>query len=155
MAIIRWQKPEFSTRSAFDRLSNLRHQFDQLFDAPWTEGTRTTPFLNGWVPAIDVFEDKNLVRVTAELPGMKKEGIEVTLHDGVLSISGERKAEADRKTGEVHRTERFFGRFQRAVTLPTPVAADKISASYKDGVLTVTLPKSEEAKPKQIQVNVN
>ena len=85
---------------------------------------------------------------------MKKEEIEVTLHDGSLSISGERKSETKHEDAEVYRAERFFGRFQRSVTLPAPVAADKIKAHYKDGVLTITLPKTEEAKPKQIDVSV-
>jgi HSP20 family protein len=155
MSIIRWQRPETPARSAFDRLNSLREEIDRAFDFPLFELPRATQFLNGWVPAIDVSEDKESVTVRAELPGMKKEDIEVTLHAGVLSLSGERKSEADYKEGETHRTERFYGRFQRSVTLPAPVAADKIKAAYKDGVLTVTLPKTEEAKPKQIEVSVN
>ena len=91
----------------------------------------------------------------AELPGMKKEDIDVSLHDGALSISGERKSEEKLENAEVYRSERFFGRFQRTVALPATVDAAKISAQYKDGVLTVTLPKAEEAKPKQIDVQVN
>ena len=86
---------------------------------------------------------------------MKREDIEVSLHEGGISISGERKSEEKHADAEVYRTERFFGRFQRTVMLPTPVAGDKVKAAYKDGVLTVTLPKTEEAKPKQIEVNVN
>jgi HSP20 family protein len=85
---------------------------------------------------------------------MKKEEIELSLHDGSLSISGERKSEETFKDAEVYRAERFFGRFQRTVTLPTPVAADKVKAQYKDGILKVTLPKTEEAKPKHIDVHV-
>jgi len=85
---------------------------------------------------------------------MKKEDIQVSLHDGGLSISGERKSETKNESAEVYRTERFFGRFQRTVTLPATVAADKVKAQYKDGILTVTLPKAEEAKPKQIDVSV-
>jgi HSP20 family protein len=86
---------------------------------------------------------------------MKREEIEVSLHDGSLSISGERKSEAKHKDAEVYRAERFFGRFQRTVTLPVEVAADKAKAQYQDGILTITLPKAEEAKPKHINVNVN
>jgi HSP20 family protein len=86
---------------------------------------------------------------------MKREDIEVSLHEGSLSISGERKSEEKHKDADVYRAERFYGRFQRTVALPVPVAADKVKASYKDGVLTITLPKTEEAKPKQIDVNVN
>jgi HSP20 family protein len=86
---------------------------------------------------------------------MTREQIEVSLHEGVLSISGERKSESNFPEAEVHRAERFFGRFQRTVTLPAPVSADKVKAQYKDGILTITLPKTEEAKPKQIDVHVS
>lgn len=86
---------------------------------------------------------------------MKREDIEVSLHDGALTISGERKSESKHEDAEVYRSERFIGKFQRSVTLPTPVKSDAVKANYKDGILTVTLPKSEEAKPKQIDVNVS
>lgn len=89
------------------------------------------------------------------MPGLKREDIGVSLQDGALVISGERKAEKVEDGVEIHRQERFYGKFQRALTLPAPVAADKVKAQYKDGVLTVTLPKAEEAKPKQIDVSVN
>ena len=111
--------------------------------------------LSGWTPALDIHEDKDNFIVRAELPGMKREEIDVSLHDGALSISGERKVEQKFEEAEVYRTERFFGKFQRTVSLPAAVAADKVKAQYKDGVLTITLPKTEEAKPKQIDVNVN
>ena len=91
--------------------------------------------------------------VKAELPGLKKEDINVSLHDGDLVISGERKHDAKSEGTEVYRAERFFGKFQRTVSLPPAVAANNVKAEYKDGILTVTLPKSEEAKPRQIQVN--
>jgi len=155
MSLIRWHRPEATMRSAFDRLSTLRDELDRTFGAPWTDFTRATQFLNGWVPPVDVLQNKDAVTVRVELPGMKKEDIAVTLHEGVLSISGERKDEATRDEGECHRTERLYGKFQRSITLPSPVKADKIQASYKDGVLTVTLPKTEEAKPKQIEVSVS
>jgi HSP20 family protein len=111
--------------------------------------------LSGWTPAMDVYEDRENFYVKAELPGMKKEDINISLHNGALSISGERKSETTHEDSASHRTERFFGRFQRSVSLPSAVAADKVKAQYKDGVLTVTLPKTEEAKPKQIDVNVS
>src|SRR5581483_1358654 len=110
--------------------------------------------LSVWNPAIDVYEDKDNVTVKAELPGMKKEDIDVSLHDGALSISGERKSEAKFENAETYRSERFVGRFHRAVTLPSGVSADKVKAQYKDGIIMITLPKTEEAKPKQIEVNV-
>jgi HSP20 family protein len=138
----------------FGRLTDLRDEIDRLFEAPLSELARTSQWLSGWTPAIDVYEDKDNLYVRAELPGMKKEEIDLSLHDGSLSISGERKNESRQDEAEVHRAERFFGRFQRTVTLPTPVAVDKVKAQYKDGILTVTLPKTEEAKPKHIDVNV-
>jgi HSP20 family protein len=155
MNIVKWQRPSLTNWPSFGRLSDLRDEIDRLFESPLSELTRTSQLLSGWTPALDVYEDKDNFVVKAELPGMKKEDIEVSLHDGSLSISGERKTEAKREEGEVYRAERFFGRFQRTVTLPTAVAADKVKAAYKDGVLTITLPKTEEAKPKQIDVSIN
>ena len=131
---------------ALGRLADLQDELDRLFESP----------LTGWAPALDVHEDKDNFTVHMELPGLKREDIDVSLQEGALVISGERKAEE--KSGrqrEVHRQERFYGKFQRALTLPEPVAADKVKADYKDGVLTVTLPKTEEAKPKKIDVSVN
>jgi len=150
----RWQRPELATWPGFGQLSSLREEIDRLFESPLAELTRGSHLLSGWTPALDMFEDKDNVYVRAELPGMKKEEIDLSLHNGTLSISGERKQETKFEGAEVYRAERFVGRFQRAVTLPTTVAADKVKAQYKDGILTVTLPKTEEAKPKQINVNV-
>jgi HSP20 family protein len=155
MNIMKWQRPTLSTWPSFGRLANLHDEIDRLFESPLSELTRTSQLLSGWTPALDVFEDKDSFVVKAELPGMKKEDIEVSLHDGALSISGERKTESKREDSEVYRSERFFGRFQRSVTLPTTVAADKVKAAYNDGVLTITLPKTEEAKPRKIDVAVN
>ena len=144
MNLIRYQKPDV-VWPTFGRLSNLRDELDRLFESP----------LTGWLPALDAHEDKESFTVQVELPGFKREDIQVSLQDGVLTISGERKEEKVSKETEVHRQERYYGKFARALTLPTAVAADKVKAAYKDGVLIVTLPKAEEAKPKQIDVNVN
>jgi len=154
MNLTRYQRPELAW-PGFGRLSSLRDELDRLFDSPWTELGRTSQLLGGWTPALDIHEDKDNFVVQAELPGMKREEIEVSLHDGSLSISGERKSEKKFQEAEAYRTERFFGKFQRTVTLPAAVAADKVKAQYKDGILTITLPKSEEAKPKQIDVTIN
>ena len=152
--IIRWQRPEASVWTPFGRLADLRDEIDRLFDAPLTELTRTSQLLSGWNPALDVYEDKDNVTVKGEVPGVKKEDLDISVQDGCLSISGERKLEEKVDEDNVYRSERFYGRFQRTLTLPSPVAADKVKAQYKDGILTVTLPKTEEAKPKQIEVNV-
>jgi HSP20 family protein len=155
MNIVKWQRPTLTNWPSFGRLSDLREEIDRLFESPLSELTRTSQLLSGWTPALDVYENKDNFVVKAELPGMKKEDIEVSLHDGSLSISGERKTESKHEDAEVYRAERFFGRFQRTVSLPTTVAADKVKAAYHDGVLTITLPKTEEAKPKKIDVSVN
>ncbi len=141
---------QISTWPPLGRLTDLREEIDRLFEAPLA---RTSEFL-GWAPAFDVYEEKDNFVVKAELPGMKKEDISVSLHDGNLIISGERKNEVKSEGAEVYRAERYVGKFQRSVSLPMPVIAGKVTAEYKDGILTVTLPKSEEAKPKQIEVQV-
>lgn len=155
MNIIKWQRPTVATWPTFGRLSDLRDEIDRLFDSPLTELTRTSQLLSGWTPALDVYEEKDSFVVKSELPGMKKEDIEVSFHDGSLSISGERKSETKHEDAEVYRAERYFGRFQRSVSLPATVNPDKVKAAYKDGVLTITLPKTEEAKPKRIDVSIN
>src|SRR5882757_8193356 len=145
--LTRWQCFEVGWPT-FLRVSSLHDEIDRLFEAPLAEFARGSHLLSGWILALDVFEDKDNVIVKAELPGMKKDEIEVSLHDGTLNVSGERKNESKFEDAEVYRAERFVGRFQRSVSLPTPVAADKVSVQYKDGILTINLPKTEEAKPK-------
>jgi HSP20 family protein len=142
MKLMQYQRPTLAWPT-FGRLTSLQDELDRLFESPMT----------GWAPALDVHEDKETFSIRAELPGMKREDIEVSLQDGALIISGERKAEQVHEGTEVHRQERFYGRFTRALTLPTAVAGDKVKAQYKDGILTVTLPKAEEAKPKAITVS--
>jgi len=153
MALIRWQRPETARWDPFHQLSSLRDEIDRLFGSPFSalsEGLQ--PFMSGWSPALNLYEDKDNFLVKAELPGMKKEEIEIQLHDGVLTLSGERKEEKKSESADIHRSERFVGRFQRTLTLPSQVDVDKVKANYQDGILTVTLPKSEAAKPKQIQI---
>ena len=154
-SLTRWQRPELTTWPGYGRLTDLRDEIDRLFESPLTEWARASNLLSGWSPALDIYEDKDNLFVKVELPGMKREEIDVSIHEGSLSISGERKSEQTHEDADVYRAERFFGRFQRTVTLPTPLAADKVKAQYKDGILTITLPKTEEAKPKHIDVNVN
>jgi HSP20 family protein len=152
--LTRWQRPALPVWQGFGRLTDLRDEIDRLFEAPLAELARGSQLLSGWTPALDVYEDKDNLYVKAELPGMKREDIDVTLHDGTLSISGERKSESKHEVADVYRSERFFGRFQRTVTLSSDVAPEKVKAEYKDGILNITLPKTEEAKPKQIDVKV-
>jgi HSP20 family protein len=136
-------------------LFGLRDELDRLFTGSFGELAPPSQLPRLWNPAVDVYQDKDNVYVKAEVPGMKKEDVEVSLHDGILSISGERKSETQHKDAETYRSERFVGRFQRSFTLPSLVKADEVKAQYKDGILTITLPKAEEAKPKQIEIKVN
>jgi len=161
MTLTRWQRPE-SSFSPFRRVASLRDEVDSLFNLAFGrltgtnggENGRGSQLLEGWFPAVDVYEDKDNLLVKAELPGLKKEDIEISLHEGFLTLSGERKQEQAREGAEVYRSERWAGRFHRTISLPCRVEADKIQATYNEGVLAVTLPKAEEAKPKQIQITV-
>lgn len=153
--LTRWQRPELTSWPTVGRLFGLRDELDRLFETSFGELARAPQLLGVWNPAVDLYEDKDNVIVKVELPGMKREDIEVSLHAGALSISGERKSEGKFEEAETYRTERFVGRFQQSLTLPAQVDAAKVNATYKDGVLSVTLPKVEEAKPKQIEVKVN
>src|SRR6266478_6532673 len=107
-SLARWQRPEFSTWTGFGRLTRLRDEIDRLFEAPLSELARSTQLLSGWTPAFDVYEDKDNLYVRAELPGMRKEDIDLSLHNGSLSISGERKSDDKLSDAEVYRSERFF-----------------------------------------------
>lgn len=155
MSLIRYQTPELTTWSPFDRLTSIRDEMNRLFDLSFPGVTHDGGLFSGWSPALDVHQDKDHVFVTAELPGMKKEEIDISLQNGTLLISGERKQEEEKEEGGAFRSERYFGRFHRSVSLPTPVDGNAVTAAYKDGILTVTLPKAEEAKPKQIEVSVS
>ena len=154
MKLMRWQSPDSSVWPSLGRLSDLRDEIDRLFNLPLGEMSRHTPWVGHWSPALDVYEDKDQFVVTAELPGLRKEDIQISLHNGGLTLSGERKAEEQRDEGEVHRCERYFGRFQRTLDLPAQVDGEKVRADYQDGILKVTLPKTESAKPRQIKVSV-
>jgi HSP20 family protein len=159
MTLTRWQqRPDggFSF-SPLRRITTLRDDLDQLFDSVvgrfWDSPPGNRQFLGGWLPPVDIYEDKDAVTVRAELPGMKKEEIDISLHNGYLTLSGERKQEQKYEGADASRSERLLGRFQRTVSLPCQVNTDAIKATYNDGVLTVVLPKAEEAKPKQISIS--
>src|SRR5690242_15730096 len=117
-SLARWQRPAFTTWPGFGRLNTLRDEIDRLFEAPLAELAHSSQLLSGWTPAFDVYEDKDNFYVRAELPGMRKEDIDLSLHNGSLSISGERKGDEKLKEAEVYRAERFFGRFQRTILCP-------------------------------------
>jgi HSP20 family protein len=107
-----------------------------------------------WVPAVDIFETENELVLKADVPEIELKDVDIRLENGTLALRGERKFEKTGAEGGYHRLERGYGRFERYFTLPDTVDADKVQAAYKDGVLTVTLPKKEIAKPRQIQVQV-
>ena len=138
--------------SPFNELNRIRNEIYRIFEDPIGFASSASTLFEGWAPAVDIYEERDKITVRAELPGMKKEDIEVTVVGDTLTISGERKQEEERKEGETYRSERYLGRFQRSITLPTEVDANKIQAAYKHGLLTVTLAKSEQAKRKQIEV---
>lgn len=136
----------------FRDMLTLRDDMDRLFKSFFGQAPEEREGF--WAPIVDIEEDNENIMVHAELPGMKKDDIRVSVHGNTLSISGERKHEAEIKDKTLHRIERSYGKFIRTISLPTDVKADKIMATYKDGVLTVSLPKPESAKPKQIDVEI-
>ena len=155
MSLIRYQTPTSVMWPSLNRWANLRDDLDTLLDLPfWNTASRQSQLFSGWTPALDLYQNNDNIVAVIELPGMRKEDIEISLQDGTLTISGERKEERGTEDGAT-RTERYTGKFRRSITLPTRVDANKVNATYKDGILTVTLPKAEEAKPKQIQINLN
>ena len=154
MNLIRYQAPQLSSWPTLDRWSNLREELNSLFESPFLATSNRQDLFGGWSPALDLYQNNDNVVAVIEVPGMRKEDIEISLHDGMLTISGERTSGGS--NGEkAERTERFTGKFRRSITLPTRVDVAKVNATYKDGILTVTLPKAEDAKPKQIKVNVD
>ncbi len=143
------------TLPLWEQLQNLQEEMDRLLDAAFAAAGSTSSLLGEHVPPVDLIEENDRFLFRLDLPGVRKDDIAVTLHDGCLTVSGEIRPEERYSQAQVHRAERVFGRFQRTVALPVPVAADQIVARYRDGVLEVVLPKAEEARPKQIQVQAD
>jgi HSP20 family protein len=139
MAIIRWDP--------FREMTGMQDQVDRLWRG-LLEGRRQ----ESWLPAVDVYDTKEAVVLKAELAGMRPEEIEIEVDDNVLTIKGERRFEEKVDEERYYRVERRFGSFQRSLALPQGVRGDEINAAYDDGVLTVTVPKAEEEKPKKIEV---
>jgi HSP20 family protein len=138
-------------RSAFGYVSPLASLLDREFERYF----EAAPAVAAFRPALDVREDANAVTVQVDLPGITREQVQVTFHDGVLVIAGERKSEEARQEDTWNYRERSHGRFERRLTVNTPVNREQIRASHKDGVLTITLPKTAEAKPRQIEIASN
>ena len=144
----------------FRELDTLRRDIERAFDdyGTWSGPFSRTSFLPGRsaraYPLLNVGEDKDAVYVEALAPGLEPESLEISVHDGQLRISGEKPPVKDVEVAAFHRSERGAGKFVRSTTLPTSVDADKVKAQYKNGLLLITLPKAEEAKPKQIAVDI-
>jgi HSP20 family protein len=150
MAIVRWQpfRDLLATEREFDRL--FREAFSSFFTE--REGELST---RPWAPAVDIYENDNNIVLKAELPGVDPKDVEVRVEDNTLYLKGERKFEKETKEENYHRIERSYGSFARSFALPNSIDAEKVLAEYKDGLLTLTLPKREEAKPKTIKINVS
>jgi len=156
ITLTHWQRPGTACWHPSDQTESLRDELDRLFALPAHGWFRdSSGHSDGWIPAMDLCEDKERFLVKAELPGMKKEDIVMSLHDGVLTLSGQRKQDEKAEKTEIHRSERFYGRFERKVSLPAAVDAEKVQATYQDGILTVILPKTEAAKPRTITISEN
>jgi HSP20 family protein len=145
----------FREIAPFREFERMRRDMDRFWDSFLEGGLRRRTGEGGeWSPSLDVTETKNELVVKAEVPGMDPKDIDISLSDGVLTIKGEKKREKEEKEADYHLVERSYGSFARLVQLPKGVESDKISASYKNGILRITLPKSEEAKKKEIKIKV-
>ena len=153
MAIVRWEP--------FRDLMSLQERMNRLFDESFRSragagaGQDDDWALGGaWAPAVDIYEHDGNIVLKAEIPGIDPKEVDVRVENNVLTLRGERKIDNEIKRESYHRVERAYGTFSRSFTLPNVVDTEKIKAEYRDGVLRVTLPKREEAKPKQISINV-
>ena len=151
MAIVRWEP--------FRDLLSLQDRMNRLFDESYRGGARSGNAddwaLGGsWAPAVDIYEQDGNIVMKAELPGVDPKAVDIRLENNTLTLRGERTLDKEVKQDSYHRVERSYGAFSRSFTLPTVVDQGSIKAEYKDGVLKLTLPKREEAKPRQIQINV-
>ncbi|MCF8240065.1 MAG: Hsp20/alpha crystallin family protein [Melioribacteraceae bacterium] len=144
-------------------LLNMEREFNRLFNSfsknfgfSKGNGDENSEYENAvWSPLADIYEDSDQYKLQLDLPGMEKKDVKISFVENELRISGERKLENEEKNHKFHRVERSFGKFYRSFTLPQKIKEDKISANFKDGQLVVTIPKSEDAKPKELEIKVN
>jgi HSP20 family protein len=145
--IVRWDP--------YREVGTLQERMNRLFDEVWGRGRREDESVTGnWMPSVDVKETKDALQIFTELAGIDPKDVEVTVEGGVLTLKGQRNFEKAVEGESYHRVERAYGSFERSFTLPTNVDADKIQATYKHGVLQLSLPKREEAKPKAIAIKI-
>ena len=149
MDLVRWEP--------FEGLSRIQSRINELFDDTFGRARQAYPTSSTgvWFPPVDILESRDSYLIRAELPGMKREDFNLEVHDGSLTLSGERKFEEPANGVEYHRVERLSGKFSRSFYLPQTVKSDAIKATYRDGILEIHVPKAEEAKPKQIAISVN
>jgi HSP20 family protein len=149
MAIVRFDP--------FRELTAMQDRINRIFGDVYGRKTDDDLMLRGdWIPPVDIYEnEKGEIVMKAELPGLSKEDIDIRVENNTLTIKGERKRHVDVKEDRYHRVERVYGMFTRSFALPATLDANRVSADYRDGVLTLVLPVREEAKPRQIQVQVN
>ncbi len=145
-AITRWTPANDVFRSPLDRF------FNQAFNEFLTPAAAEEVSSRRFLPAVDIRETGDVLTLAAELPGLNREDVQITVENNVLTIAGERKFEKDTKEENYHRIERSYGTFTRSFTLPANVKTEKVEASFKDGVLTISLPKVDEAKPRKIEI---
>lgn len=148
MAIIRWR----SRRGLWGFQDEMNRMFDEF---PGCVPARLEEEEGVWSPSVDISEDNNSITINAEIPGMSKDDIKVNIQDNTITLKGEKRQEKEEGNANCHRVERSYGAFMRSFTLPTPVQSDKVKASYKNGILKIVLPKTEEVKPKEIPIDIN
>lgn len=148
MAIVRWYDPFREFAVIQDRMNRL---FEENF--PRTRGREDVLTKGVWSPSIDIYETEEQVVVSAELAGVDRDSVNIEVKDGILTIKGERKYQKEEDGEYFHLMEREYGSFQRSFSLPSKVDKEKVTATFRDGVLEIILPKKEEVKPKQIDIN--
>ena len=154
MAIIRFNpvRELLNVEREFNRLFKA---FDDRFGLKRSDDQEIGYENAVWMPLTDIYEDKGNYLVKADLPGLKKDDVKISYTNGQIEISGERVQEKETKDAKWHRVERSFGKYYRSFTLPKEIKQDNIKAEFKDGQLTITIPKAEEVKPKEIEIKVN
>lgn len=162
MTLIRWKPTnDLASWTPMADLStdlfSMQGELNRIFDRFFNHGAADDNDLraSAWYPSVDVTERDDAYILKAELPGVSKSDVKITLKDNLLTIHGEKKKESEEKDKNYFRTERHYGTFQRTFTLPSKVRGEKIEANFIDGVLTIEIPKAEEAKPKEIEVKVS
>lgn len=155
MALIPWRSQE-SFWDPFRELESIQDEMNRLFNTSLTrkQSKGIGSLAEAWSPAVDIYDSKDNLLVKADMPGLNKDEIDISIEDDVLVLRGGKKEEQEKKDKGFVRKERFYGSFYRAISLPTKVEAGKVKANYKNGVLEIVLPKAEEVKPKQIKVDV-